>query len=234
MSEKKGVLSEYFCSFQGEGLLVGQKQFFIRFQGCNIPQCRFCDTRDKTSSFTVTSQKLVSAVLKECKKNAFEAISLTGGEPLLQADFIKAFLSSLCKKKGFTICLETNATLPDGLLKVAPFIDWVSADYKLSSVTNQKSLAKKHDRFFQVLEQSRLRYFIKSVVSESVKTDEFSSMCRFLRRSCPGKVLVLQPEMSEKSFCISRKRLFCLAETALKIGCRVRIIPQIHKILNFP
>ena len=38
-----GYVSEIFCSIQGEGPLVGQRQVFFRTGGCSAT-CRWCDT----------------------------------------------------------------------------------------------------------------------------------------------------------------------------------------------
>ena len=39
----KADLVEIFSSVQGEGLLVGVRQIFLRFPDCNLA-CRYCDT----------------------------------------------------------------------------------------------------------------------------------------------------------------------------------------------
>ena len=36
-------INEIFSSIQGEGPVVGYKQLFIRFCGCNL-NCNYCDT----------------------------------------------------------------------------------------------------------------------------------------------------------------------------------------------
>ena len=36
-------INEIFSSIQGEGPIVGYKQLFIRFCGCNL-HCDYCDT----------------------------------------------------------------------------------------------------------------------------------------------------------------------------------------------
>ncbi|MDX9694125.1 MAG: 7-carboxy-7-deazaguanine synthase QueE, partial [Methanothermobacter sp.] len=39
----RAPIMEVFSSIQGEGLLVGCRQIFIRFAGCNL-NCKYCDT----------------------------------------------------------------------------------------------------------------------------------------------------------------------------------------------
>jgi organic radical activating enzyme len=226
-------ISEYFLSFQGEGLFVGKKQFFIRFSGCNISSCNYCDTLGKNTPCSLTVAELIEIVLKECSHHPFEDISLTGGEPLLWSDFIRSFLTELKKKKKFIIHLETNATLVEGLNQVASLIDRVSADFKLSSVTGQGSFEDQHVLFFQSLEKSKTHYFIKSVINETVDLEEFSLMCQTIATHAKGKTLCLQPEMEGDLSCISFVKLMELYDISSGKNIETRIIPQIHKFLKF-
>ena len=112
-------IKEIFQSIQGEALYIGEKQIFIRFCGCNL-SCKYCDTDfkkdeevkifglDKQLSNPVSAEKLLEII----KNYDAKTISLTGGEPLLQTDFLREFLPLTNKK----IYLETNGTLPEKLL----------------------------------------------------------------------------------------------------------------------
>ena len=228
-----GNLSEYFCSFQGEGLHVGKKQFFLRFSGCNITHCRFCDTVQPANPIRMSSSELIDIVLSEERKSSFREISLTGGEPLLQAPFIRNTLEKLLTQKSFSIYLETNATLPDALSLILPFVHMISADYKLSSVTGQDSYAEVHKIFFEKIMESGTDFFIKAVINDKTDIKEFTAMCEIIAFQCPGKDLVLQPETRQGALPIAFSLIEKLYDIAAQKEIPVRIIPQTHIMLNF-
>jgi len=100
-------IAEIFSSIQGEGILVGRRQIFVRFFPCNL-LCAYCDTParkadanlcriEKTPGrkdfFTVPSR--VSAESLSSLIDSFEgfsglhhSISLTGGEPLIKKNVL--------------------------------------------------------------------------------------------------------------------------------------------------
>ena len=133
-------VNEIFASIQGEGPYVGYKQLFVRFCNCNL-KCNYCDTE-----FMDGKDYNPCELADEVNKfSDVHSVSLTGGEPLLQIEFLKDFLPRVNKK----IYLETNATLADKFIEVKPFIDIVSADIKLESATGIKDTYKFHDKFFE-------------------------------------------------------------------------------------
>ena len=119
---------EVFSSIQGEGLLIGKRQVFIRFSGCNI-DCNYCDTLESKDAsageeYSVDElNKIVTALITP----DVDSLEITGGEPLLHAEFIAEYLT----KYPFKAMLETNATLPDKIGLLNDVIDIVSMDIKL-------------------------------------------------------------------------------------------------------
>jgi organic radical activating enzyme len=125
----KAKISEIFKSIQGEGVYQGTEQVFVRFFGCNV-HCSFCDTR-----LNNYSEKTVEEVLKDILLlGECGAVSLTGGEPLIYADFIKILAAGL-KASGKTIYLETNGILHENLKEVIDLTDVIAMDFKLPSST---------------------------------------------------------------------------------------------------
>jgi 7-carboxy-7-deazaguanine synthase len=99
---------ETFVSLMGESTRTGLPAYFIRLTGCNL-RCRYCDTQyayEGGEAMTVTA--LVTAALAQPHRLAL----VTGGEPLLQAE-TPVLLAELLKA-GFTVCLETNGSVPIG------------------------------------------------------------------------------------------------------------------------
>ena len=99
-------ITEIFSSLQGEGPRMGERHIFIRFEACHMA-CVYCDETGKQAK-----EMSVVDVLKEVAKLEGEAgphacVSLTGGEPLLYADFLKP-LCRMLKKRKYRILLETN------------------------------------------------------------------------------------------------------------------------------
>ena len=245
-------IKEIFSSIQGEGPYVGYKQLFIRFCDCNL-KCRYCDTEFSYNE-EYTEYEPITLLSEVNKYRDIHSISLTGGEPLLSADFLKEFLPKINKE----VYLETNATLADKFIEIKPFVNIVSADIKLESATGLKDTFELHDKFFEVCRG--VETFAKIVFNENI-TDSEISRCCYLGKKYDIE-LILQPEMiaghceDEQSENVSissnnnvittshfsnahRNDMSVTSEFAAKIldkflkeYKRVRLIPQVHKFLN--
>jgi hypothetical protein len=109
---------EIFHSLQGEGLYVGEPMTFVRFLGCNL-FCSYCDTlyaRDEKRAADMTADQVLAAVALSAKPGQF--VSLTGGEPLLWADFCAELIPKL-RTKGLKTYMETNGTMVKEMARLA-------------------------------------------------------------------------------------------------------------------
>ncbi len=128
-------VAEKFVSINGEGPRAGELAVFLRFCGCNL-DCGYCDTRWANSADVkydlVSAEDLVAFVRSTGVKN----VTLTGGEPLLQADI--AQLIELLGESGAQVEIETNGSVPlKNIVSLAPRPS-VTADYKLPSSGMEK------------------------------------------------------------------------------------------------
>lgn len=216
-------INEIFASIQGEGSVVGYKQIFIRFCGCNL-DCGYCDTEFKNGNI-YTPQSLYEKISTQYNLKSFHSISLTGGEPLLSYKFLKEFLPLV---KGQTkIYLETNATLTDNFSQVKDYIDIVAADIKLPSATGVNVLGKNLEF---IRSCSDISTFAKIVFDENITEDEIDFCTNIANET--GIELILQPKMTAAG--MSVKPEFCekILDKFTSVYPNTRLIPQVHKFLN--
>ncbi len=128
-------VAEKFISINGEGPRAGELAVFLRFCGCNL-DCSYCDTR--WANTAAVKYELVSAeeLVEYVKSTGVKNVTLTGGEPLLQADI--AHLIKLLGASGAEVEIETNGSVPlKNIVSLAPR-PAVTADYKLPSSGMEK------------------------------------------------------------------------------------------------
>jgi organic radical activating enzyme len=237
-------LIEIYSSFQGEGPHVGEPMTFLRFQDCAL-SCRFCDT---PASFERHPRFRVEAIPQSGEFQFFpnpveaefmtellrpfrgQALSLTGGEPLQQADFLQAWLPGL--RGVFKVLLETNGVLPGALARVIDWIDIVSMDIKLPSVTGMRPFWKEHVEFLQVARQKEV--YVKVVVSNPTDLGELKQAISIVEQHAPGIPFILQPvtPFGPVHEGIPETRLRELYEISKNRLEDVRVIPQVHAMLG--
>lgn len=124
-------------SIQSLGTVDGPGIRFVAFlQGCNL-RCGCChnpDTWELSGGTEYTAEEIVQKVIRY--KEYFGengGITLSGGEPLLQADFAYEVFS-LCHKEGINTCLDTSGSiLNDSVKKLLTVTDRVLLDIKYTS-----------------------------------------------------------------------------------------------------
>ncbi len=107
-------------SFQSLGTLDGPGVRFVVFmQGCNL-RCGCCHNPD-TWKYNEGTEYTAEEILKKAVryKEYFKkdgGITVSGGEPLLQADFVRE-LFELCHKEGIHTCLDTSGSIMNSSVK---------------------------------------------------------------------------------------------------------------------
>ncbi len=230
---RKAKISEIFLSLQGEGVYIGVPQLFVRFYGCNL-SCVFCDT--KINSFgTFTADALISKILEYRKP--YHSLSLTGGEPLLQADFIGNFLSKYKKFYRKPVYLETNGTLWRGLSKVINGVDIVAMDFKLPSSTRPPGRSRgaafwrEHEKFLRIAAEKKV--FVKAVITRKTDSGDILKMTKIIKRVNPRIPIILQPVTTPfEDGRITDKSLARFKGILEKSTGRSEVIPQLHKMMG--
>ena len=126
-------------SFQSLGTVDGPGvRFVVFFQGCNL-RCKCChnpDTWNYGKGTEYTAEEIMTKVLRFKEYFGKEGgITLSGGEPLLQADFARE-LFALCHKNGINTCLDTSGSiLNDSVKALLEETDRVLLDIKYTDDT---------------------------------------------------------------------------------------------------
>ena len=221
-------IHEIFTSIQGEGIFSGKRQVFVRFFGCNIG-CVFCDTYQGLQDVKDYSvDDLLSAVTMQASPQVVHSVSLTGGEPLLQTDFLKEFLPKL-KQLGYKIYLETNGVLPSELPKVIDYIDIIAMDIKLPSSTQTSPFWKEHSQFLRL--SMKKQVFVKIIVTAKTTAADFTNAILLVAQSDPHIALVIQPVSPQPQVSAADSgALKLFKDIANEHLNNVKIIPQMHKL----
>lgn len=228
---EKADLIEIFSSMQGEGLFVGVKQIFVRFAGCNLT-CSFCDTPKKAVMKGLDAEEVFKKVKNlDREKGRHHSVSLTGGEPLLYANFLKDFLPKL-RRAGFKIYLETNGTLPEKLAEIIKYVDMIAMDFKLPSSTAVPALWGEHAKFLQIARKKNV--FVKAVVTDNTSENDILEAAGLIKKVDRKILLVLQPVTTKQGSILpaAEDKISGYLRLAGRGLENVRIIPQMHRIMG--
>ncbi|KZX12299.1 7-carboxy-7-deazaguanine synthase QueE [Methanobrevibacter filiformis] len=223
---------EVFSSIQGEGLLIGRRQIFVRFAGCNL-NCNYCDSpesRDLSNGNILSVDEVVDKV-KELITPDVHSISFTGGEPLLYVYFINEFLEKLDMKS----LIETNGTFPNELNSLKN-IDYVSIDIKLKEhFTNSwtDEIFENEIKSLKILMERNINIYCKLVVLPSTDLSHFENVVKDVGDKLQTKEipLIIQPSSPIGTWKNHKDKLFKFLEIAGKY-LDVLLIPQVHKYLD--
>jgi len=229
----KAPIIEIFSSFQGEGVLIGQRQIFVRFAGCNL-NCAYCDTKNSISKNQGTLmtpaevvEKIESILTPDC-----HTISFTGGEPSLYPEFI----NEVSKLTDLNIMLETNGTLPDNI-DLIDNLDIVSLDIKLKEQFNgdyKEDIFLNEIKSLNLLIEKSINVYCKVVILQSLKIESFEEVIKKIDKEIIYKnnlQVIVQPSSPLNEWKNLSDSLFEFSEIVGEYF-EVSTIPQIHKILN--
>lgn len=168
-------------SFESLGAVDGPGiRFVIFMQGCNM-NCKYCQNRDTwpinagtTYSVNEIMQKIMKYKNYICPNGG---VTISGGEPLLQADFLIELLQEL-KNQNIHTCIDTSGNLPitEKIAKIIELTDLFLLDIKC--INDEKCIwltghsNKNELEFAHYLSSHNKSMWIRQVLVPGITDDE--------------------------------------------------------------
>jgi organic radical activating enzyme len=252
MKEITGYIAEIFRSIQGEGEYLGVMQVFLRMAGCSR-KCVYCDSRDAAGKTRVcrfydgdkvkelanplrpgTVFSLVNTLLETPGK--IHSLSITGGEPLEQPEFVTEFLR-IFRKTGIPVYLETNGLELSAIKMVKRFVDIIAMDIKLPSLCGGGDFFPIYKEVLREL--SKKKFFCKVVVSSAADLSEFEESVSIVSEFDRSIPFVIQPatlltDNNTNDFSLDMDpglMMKCYIKASRYMD-NVKVIPQCHRLLG--
>jgi pyruvate formate lyase activating enzyme len=166
-------------SIESMGLLDGPGVRTVVFmQGCNL-RCAYCHNPDtwKAEGGNLTDSKdLINKLIKfkPYYKSSGGGVTFSGGEPLLQPDFLLDMLR-LCRENNIHTVVDTAGFGLGAYDKILKYTDLVILDIKHSTEEGYKKLAAgdmaELKKFLEALSRSQCRVWIRHVVVPGLTDD---------------------------------------------------------------
>ncbi len=250
--QPSAYITEVFTSIQGEGPNLGRCHRFVRLETCDA-DCAYCDTPDSLvknptcrvehEPFRATFDEISNPVEADALGAALarlnrsdvlcDGLVLTGGEPLMQADFI-----AHCGRNGLLeptpVILETDGNLPGPLQKVMDFVDVVAIDIKIPSATGERAKFDVNREFLMIAAHKGC--YVKVVYGAHTPPEEIAIAAQLVAAVRSDIPFVLQPVIPARNATEAPlpRLALDLHATARKILPDVRVIPQAHRHLELP
>lgn len=163
-------------SIETGGTVDGPGLRYVLFmQGCPL-RCKYCHNPDtqciKGNSVEKTAEEVFKDVLKYKSFIKNGGITVSGGEPMLQAEFV-AELFKLCKKEGINTCIDTSGFfLNENVKEALKYTDLVMLDIKSFNNKIYRDLTSQELQptlnFADYLAQNNIKTWIRYVLVPTI------------------------------------------------------------------
>lgn len=166
-------------SIESMGLVDGPGIRTVVFlQGCNL-RCQYChnpDTWDLDGGKEMSAQQIVNKVKRF--KPYFKdtgGVTFSGGEPLLQKDFLLEMLK-LCKAENIHTCVDTAGYAKGDFSDILKYIDLILFDIKHEDIDMYKNVTRREQQtsldFLSQAQKAGVPLWIRHVVVPGLTDDE--------------------------------------------------------------
>lgn len=169
----------YINSFQSMGTVDGPGVRCVVFmQGCPL-HCIYChnpETWSTKNGTPITAKELFDKICHYKSYIAKGGVTVSGGEALLQAEFLTEFFT-LCKNDGIHTALDTSGCIiNDSVLKLLNVTDLCLLDIKMTSNDDYKKYIgmslNQVQNFLNLLEEKKIETWIRHVIVPNINDNE--------------------------------------------------------------
>ncbi len=175
-----GNIKGYVNSIQTLGALDGPGvRFTVFLQGCNL-RCGCCHNPD-TWAVKGGQEYDPITLAEKCERykeyfGDLGGITVSGGEPLLQAEFVRELFIE-CHKRGINTCLDTSGSvLSDSVNMLLDVTDIVLLDIKYTNDSDYRDYAgcsiNTPLEFLKILSEKNIPTVIRQVIIPSLNDDD--------------------------------------------------------------
>ena len=179
-------------SIESMGLLDGPGIRFVAFlQGCKL-RCKYChnpETWNVNGRSQITSpEELIKKISRF--KNYFGTdggVTFSGGEPLLQPEFLLECLK-LCKKENIHTCIDTAGVGFGEYDEILDYTDFVILDIKAVDEGEYRELTgqdiKYFNQFLSVTQRKNKKLWLRQVIVPNMNDDRehIVALCEFAKK----------------------------------------------------
>lgn len=137
-------MTGYIDSIETMGLVDGPGVRFVIFlKGCKL-RCLFChnpETWTKDNATQITSDELLNKIKRYKNYYVNGGVTLSGGEPLLQDEFIIDVLKK-CKENGIHTAIDTAGVGKGNYEEILKYTDLVILDIKAYNDSQYKDITR--------------------------------------------------------------------------------------------
>lgn len=169
-NEIKGIINsiESYSTIDGPGI-----RCVIFLSGCN-KRCKFCHNPEmwQKVGYEVTPKEIVAKVLKfKPYFGQTGGVTFSGGEALLQLDFLYE-TAKLLKKEKINIAVDTAGINNKDVEKIFKYIDLFLLDIKHIDEKKYKELTKvsidEQETFIELLNKNNKKVWIRQVITPGI------------------------------------------------------------------
>lgn len=168
----------YINSIETMGLVDGPGIRFVVFlSGCKL-RCKFChnpETWKALDSLKITSEELLKKILKYRHYYVDGGVTFSGGEPLLQPDFLIDILKK-CKMVNLNTALDTSGVGIGKYEEILKYTDLVILDIKAIDEDSYKTITgssmEEFNKFLDVCTKLNKKLWLRQVIVPGINDNE--------------------------------------------------------------